>query len=996
MIKHTSRVLLFFAAFFAVSGFLNLSDMGFTHGQRSIFDPPFLDEDPRWVDSVMAQLSPRERLAQLFMVPVYPKLGQARVDEAFEMVREHKVGGLIFFQGGPVRQAQLTNELQQAARVPLLVAIDGEWGLAMRLDSVERYPWQMTLGAVRDEMLIYQMGARIARECRRIGVNVNFAPVLDVNNNPNNPVINVRSFGDAPLAVARKAFAYMLGMQDNQVLATGKHFPGHGDTDQDSHHTLPMIAHSRQRLDSIELVPFQQLIQAGLGAVMVAHLQIPALDSTPQRASSLSPLIINDLLKNELGFKGLVFTDALGMNGITNHNNPARAAADALLAGNDILLMPGDVPGTLDLIESYIQQGKITQDEIDARCRKVLLVKKWAGLDQWKPIETEGIEEELESPEADLLRRRIYEKAMTLLKNENQIVPFKGIDSVRIASVSIGTGAQTTFQQSMTQYDNISHFQLNKDAGYAQFKATEDQLARFGLVVVGIHSTSSRTPPSFGVTTETLNFVKRLSARTKVVLVVFGIPYILNSFELERIQAVVVAYEDNALANEYAAQLLYGGIVAQGVLPVSLSERFPAGSGIVGGQRVRLKYSVPLELKINDSALIIIDTLAWSAIRQGAFPGCQVLAAKNGIVFFQKSYGWHSYDSLRPVRDGDLYDLASVTKISATLPSVMRLHEQGLIDIRDTLSEFLPLLDSTNKQHISVIDVLTHQARLPAWIPFHLYTMSRAAVEIPGLSSLWYAREASQQHNKQVADRLFIAESYRDEVFRRIAQCGLESRRGYLYSDLGFYLMQALVEHQTRQPLDEYARQQFFEPLGATTLCFNPLRQFDRENIAPTSDDKLFRHQLLQGYVHDEGAAVLGGVAGHAGLFGNANDLAKLMQMYLNGGSYGGQQFFMPSTVAYFTSAPFAASGNRRGIGFDKPSTDGSPAFKGISKESFGHTGFTGITIWADPSTDIVFIFLSNRVHPDPENKLILELDTREKMHQAFYAALGLAPSPSY
>ncbi len=986
--KTSLRVLPFLLVFLFDSSFLN-----YEKEKQSIqtgpVEPPFISASSAWVDSVFRSLSEEERIGQLFMIAAYSNKGEAHKNAVTHMIKKYKVGGLIFFQGGPVRQAQLTNYYQQVTQTPLLIAMDGEWGLSMRLDSTIKYPRQMMLGAIQDESLVYEMGEEFARQFKRLGVHINFAPVIDINNNARNPVINSRSFGESPINVTRKGLAYMLGMQHNGVIATAKHFPGHGDTDRDSHKTLPVIAHSRQRLDSIELFPFRYLISRGLGAVMTAHLHVPALDSSFNQASSLSNYIVSDLLKQEMSFQGLVVTDALGMSGVADYNQPGMTALRALKAGNDILLMSKDVPNAINKIKKAIARNEITQKTIDERCKKILKAKYWLRLNHFEPIETDSLIEDLNTEKAALIKRKLIADALTLLINKNDVIPIQNLDSLKIASVSVGDGYDTKFQQTLSLYDDVEHFTIHKNASYNEYESIIHKLSVYDYVIAGIHNTSPY-PNSFGVSNASVSFIRRLSRQTKVLLTFFGNPYALSRFDVEKLHGLLLAYNDDTVTNELAAQLIYGGIPSRGRIPVTPSSYFPAGSGITQPHRIRLRYSLPLDVEMDSEKLKRIDTLALGAIEERATPGCQILVARNGTVFYHKSFGYHTYDKKKAVTNFDIYDLASVTKICATLPSLMKLTDRGVFDVNDYMSDYLSDLKKSNKKHIKVKDVLTHQARLKALIPFYLHTLIKDSLGHQVLDPEVYSHEYSEKYSHKVAENLYITNDYRDVMYEEIINSNLYRRKRYKYSDLGFYLFQQIIEEKTGQDLDNYVDKYFYQPLGATTLVYNPLEKFPKSLIVPTENDTLFRKQLVQGYVHDMGAAMLGGVAGHAGLFSNANDLAKLMQMYLQKGEYGGKRYIAGSTVDMFNTAPYRYRRNRRGLGFDKPHihSNGRPVFKWLPLESFGHTGFTGTMVWVDPKYQLVYIFLSNRVYPDPENHKLISMNTRRNIQHVIYDAI--------
>ena len=949
--------------------------------------PPFEKIKSAWIDSVYNSLSNDEKIAQLFMIAAYSNKDSNHVNKITKLINEYKIGGLIFFQGGPVRQAKLTNYYQSISKTPLMIATDAEWGLAMRLDSTIRFPRQMTLGAIQDNSLIYEMGEAIAHNCKRMNINVNFAPVIDVNNNPNNPVINSRSFGENKQNVAYKGLAYMMGLQDNNVLATAKHFPGHGDTDTDSHKTLPVVKKSYSRLKSVELYPFKFLINKGLGSIMVAHLYIPALDNTKNLPSTLSKKIITDLLKKKLKFSGLIFTDALNMKGVTKYYKPGDIEVKALVAGNDILLFPQDVPKAINKIKIAIENGIISWNEIDEKCKKVIAAKKWQGLDNYKPVEIENLYFNLNNEKTLYIKQKLVEKSLTLLKNDNNLIPFKKLDTLKMASVAVGSESENSFQKQLNLYNSISNFNINKNADKNQFDSLTDSLSQYNLVIVSIHNTDMRPSRKFGITQQTIDFVNNLSDKTNVVLTVFANPYSLSYFKnINNIHALLMSYEDNKLTQKMSAQLLFGGIPALGKLPVTATKQFKINSGIILKKQIRLKYSVPQELGIDKKKIQKIDSIVLDAINQKATPGCEILFAKKGIVFYHKSFGYHTYSDSIPVKNNDIYDIASITKVASTTASLMKLKDEHKFEVDDKLSDYLCYLDTTDKKNIEIIDVLTHQARLRPWIPFYLNTLVDDS-----LKSSIYSKTYSENYSVKICDSLYILNSYRDSIYQSIIDTCLIEENGYKYSDLGYYFLYQIIEKITKQPLQDYITKKFYKPLGANKICFNPLEKFNRDEIIPTQNDTLFRKQLLHGYVHDPGAAMLGGVAGHAGLFANANDLAKVAQMFLQKGQYAEQKYFKPRTVKYFTSCPFCKKGNRRGIGFDKPEMDFSkegPTDHCVSSKSFGHTGFTGTMMWIDPKNETIYVFLSNRINPNQDNHKLVEMNVRTNIQRAFYDAL--------
>ncbi len=961
------------------------STLGF--GDLDKIAPPFLHGGQKWVDSVFNTLTPRERMAQLIQVAAYSNREKGFEDSLSQLIKTHKIGGLIFFQGGPGRQARLTNRYQSESSLPLLISIDAEWGLGMRLDSTISFPYQMTLGAIQNDSLIYQMGGEIARQCQRMGIHMNFAPVADVNNNPKNPVISYRSFGENTKAVISKSRAYMQGMQDHGILTSAKHFPGHGDTETDSHYDLPKLPHDLQRLEQVEFAPFQKLIDAGVAGVMVAHMNIPALDSTENLPSTLSKPIVTDLLQKKMGFKGLIMTDALNMQGVTKFYKPGEVDVKALIAGNDMLLFTQDVEKALDEIENAVRQRKISQREIDIKCRKVLAAKYWAGLSDYRPIKLEGLIEDLNSSNADLLQRQLLEASLTVVKNESAI-PITNLETLSIASVSVGADHITPFQQMLEKYTRVDHFLVPKGATSPQTGHLDNLADRYDLVVIGLHQVGRRPRNTAGYTQATYDLLQNLTASNKAVVVNFRNPYTLEYIpNAQNIQALVSASQDQA--QEFAAQLLFGAIEAKGKLPVSVNGTFTYGLGLTTAGGARLKYTIPEELGINSQYLHRrVDSVVQVGLDSLAYPGAQVLVAKDGKVFLHKVYGYHTYEQQRPVREDDIYDLASVTKITGPLPALMRLHAEGKIDLDVPFSNYWEDFKGTDKDEMTVREVLSHYAQLQAWIAYWEDTKRKNG----NFKSRYFRSDSSRKFPIRVAHNLYLRHDYRQkEIYKAIRKSPLGEEKEYLYSGLSFYLYPQIIENLTGRSYEEFLKKEFYHRLGAYTLTYNPLRYYSQERIVPTENDDFFRMQQLQGTVHDEGAAMMEGVSGNAGLFSTANDLAKIMQMYLQEGSYGEHSFISPASVREFSSCQYCDQGNRRGLGFDKPvlenKMDGSTAWD-ASDKSFGHSGYTGTFTWVDPENGLLFVFMSNRVYPTRENRKLYQLSIRPGIHQVLYDAL--------
>lgn len=947
--------------------------------------------DSLWVDSVFQSLTQEQRIAQLLIIRAYSYRDSIYNDSLTSIIQKWNVGGVCFFKGTPYKQVNLTNRWQKIVRTPLLIFTDAEWGIGMRLDSAFSFPKQMTLGAIREDSLIYKMASAIAKDCKRMGVNVNLAPVVDINNNPLNPVINVRSFGEDKNSVTRKGLLYMKGLEDHGIMATAKHFPGHGDTDSDSHVTLPIINKSRDQLDSLELFPFREMIKNGVGGIMVGHLYLPAYDSGFMTPTTLSGNVINTLLRKKMNFRGFIITDALDMQGVTKFFAPGEIEVKALLAGNDILLLPQNVEAAVSRIKLAIDSALISMALIDEKCRKLLMLKYNSGLSCMKEICTDHLDRDLHPVSSDILNRQLYKEAITLVKNQYDLIPLTFLDRRKIAALSIGDTTITTFQQTLGNYAPVDFFNLPSSFSLRSADSIYNLLASYNLLIIGIRNISSSPAKKYGISDAALALINKCSLSGKVILDIFGSPY---SLELLRnpatLDAIMVSYEDNVVSQKLSAEILFGGLEAKGQLPVTASSVFPLRSGMESDKK-RFEYVLPDEIGIPSSFLKKIDSIAMKGIEVKAYPGCQVLFAKEGKIFYQRSFGYPIYGDSILVKNDDLYDLASITKVASTTLAIMKLYEEGKIRLDDPLVRYLPGVKGSNKQNITIREIMTHQAGLQPWIRFYERTLKNGSPD-----STVYQSSPSLDFPDRVAENIYIQKNWHDSIYQEIIDSPLRGIKDYKYSDLGFYLLRLVIEKITGQSLDVYMAEKFYRPLGLTTMTYNPHDRFPLSRIMPTENDTFFRKQLIHGDVHDPGAAMLGGVSGHAGLFSDANDLAIIFQMLLNGGEYGAKRYFLPSTVKEFTKVQFPENGNRRGVGFDKPQinyTSDGPTCKSASPNSYGHTGFTGTYIWADPDNQLLYVFLSNRVYPSASNQKISEMNIRTEIHQAMYDILDTLKS---
>ena len=964
------------------------------------------DAETRWVDSVYNSLTVEQRVAQLICMRAN------QPDKPFEenvakYIKQYNIGGVCFFRAEAEDQVNQTNAWQAMAQTPLMVSIDAEWGLAMRVKKTLAYPYQMTLGAITDDMLIYEMGQQVAEQCQRMGVHVNFAPVADVNSNAANPIIGMRSFGEDPQTVGEKATAYALGMQSKGLITTMKHFPGHGNTSTDSHLTLPTVTRTMDEVRDIELAPFRQMVSNGVNGAMVGHLYFPAIEKVKNTSSSLSYGVVTDLLKNQMGFEGLIFTDGLDMKGVSEKVRQDSVPYVSFMAGNDVLILPTNVPFAIKTIKAAAERNPKAAARLEESCKKILRYKYRAGLNHYTVVPTANLMTDLKKKSYTDLRQQLYDEAVTLLRNDNQVIPLA--NNKKIAVVTIGNTKNDVNEGLAARGYSTTSFVVGKSEIASKSADWLKRLESYDLVVVSIEKTSMFASKNYGITDETVKFFNRLVAQNDVILNLFACPYALDMFRINNsVKGVVVGYQDEVPAVDAVVRLLTGELEAHGKLPVSVS-KFKCGDGLVA-MMPEPKESVIPKNETSASAMQVVqdvqvaplpqgtmsekyvlkmDSVAKAGIRRKAFPGCQIVAMKDGKIVYDKCFGNFTYGGGHQVQPEDLYDIASCTKIFASTLAVMKLYDDGQIDLSKTLADFFPYLKGKAHGKLKLIDIMTHQAGLKAWVPFYKMT-----VDENGPMAEFYSDKIDENHNVRVAENLYLINDYEERIFDSVSKTPLGKKK-YLYSDMGFYYMPKIVKLLTNQNIEDYLNEKFYFPMNLSHICYQPLNHFTRDQIAPTENDTVFRMQLVWGDVHDQAAAMFGGVAGHAGLFSNAEDLAVIIQMLMNEGEYGGVRYLKPETVRYFTKAPFAASNsNRRGIGFDKLPLEkkGScTASKKGSMKGYGHTGFTGTFFWVDPENKTAIIFLSNRVYPDAEPNRLSREGTRTALHDILYDAYPIS-----
>lgn len=941
--------------------------------------------DKRWADSVLQSMTIEEKVGQLFILTAYSNQDESDYRYLQSLIENYHPGGLIFMQGTPEAQVRLINRYQAASDIPLLISQDAEWGLSMRLRGTQKYPRNMTLGAIQSDSALYHFGRQMAKELRRVGVHMNFAPVADINNNSNNPVINDRSFGQEKFNVTRKAFMTMRGMQDAGVLACAKHFPGHGDTDVDSHHDLPIIAHSPERLDTLELYPFKRLIQGGIASVMVGHLHIPAIDDTPNRSASLSPQVITGLLREKLNYDGLIITDALNMQGVTKYYGTGEVALAALMAGNDLLLSAENIPASVNSILSAIRSGRLTEATLDSHVRRILRAKAALGLRTFRPIPEENVRLDILTSGGETLRKQLYENAITIASNDGSLLPLRDLEERRIAYLQVGGPSSSELAKTLETYGEVQVFYADRnlqDGPDVWIRRLQD----YTTVIIGGFGLSRRRSSTYGVSGNMTELVRALGASpTETILAWCGNPYALQYFGRE--QAAVVAYEDTEDSQRAAAQAIFGGIRVTGRLPVRVSDRFPEGCGYQLRRPIRFGFAMPEEVGMDGNTLLKIDSLAFHYIGRKAMPGCAIMVMRGNDIVYHRGFGREEYSRTSRMIDplDHSYDLASITKVAVTTLSAMRLTEQGRLNLDVPIYRYIPEWRSIDKGRLTSRQLLQHSAGLPGWEPLYLETYSDPRRKI--IDRERFRFEPSTEYPLPVGPGLYARADMEDWVWEKIAAVELSASRRVRYSDLGMMIMGRVIERITNETLESYATSQFYRPLGMSRTWFQPAEKGLLDHCPPTEADYDWRHSVIRGYVHDPNAALLGGVAGHAGLFSNIYDLGKLLMMLKNEGVFGERRFFLPVTIESYTSKQISIS--RKGLGWDKPEiAGGGPTSSLASSSTFGHTGFTGTCVWVDPESDLVFVFLSNRTFPKASNKLLLRDNVRIQMMDQIYLSI--------
>ena len=841
----------------------------------------------------------------------------------------------------------------------------------------------MSLGAIKHNSLLERVGGSIGKHCKRMGIHINFAPVVDINTNPSNPIIGNRSYGEDKFNVTNKAVSFTKGMQEEGVLACAKHFPGHGDTSKDSHKTLPTIGFKKKRIMDVELYPYRTLIKEGLASVMIAHLNVPSLESNDDFPSSLSKKIVTGLLKDRLKFKGLIITDALGMKGVTSYDKE-NIDLMAFKAGNDVLLMSGDINAGISSIVNAYKSNEISEKRLQHSVKKILKAKYKVGLNRYKPIDTNNLISDLNPINDKVLKEEVVSNIITLLKNDKQFTPILSLNNNKIVHIQTGSDSGETFNNYLNKYSSVDYIKISD---FKTINDLMDKLTGYNTVIIGLHQPSNTPWDKYNFTRKELLWINQIGKSKNTILTIFAKPYSLNKvLNTSTFKSVILSYQNDKIFQEKTAQMIFGAIPFNGIVPVSIVDEFKVGEGIKTSIINRLSYGLPESVNIDSRKLNRIDSIVKISIDSMMTPGVQLLVAKDSKVIFDKSYGKLRYDKDNIVNPNTKYDLASLTKILVTLPLIMKLYDNNVLSLDSKLGELLPSYTESNKSEFTIKEMLSHFAYLKPWIPFYKQTIDSTTGK---LKSNLYRNTFDENFSLKINNNIHLISTYKDTILNQIKESELIEER-YKYSDFPYLILQQYIEDYYSDNLDNLSRKHFFNSIGANSFMFNPANSISIENIAPTEIDDYFRNQEVVGYVHDMAAAMLGGVAGHAGLFGNANDVAKIMQMYIQNGNYGGIQYLKPETINTFNTCNYCNEGNRRGIGFDKPQLeDEGPTCGCVSMNSFGHSGWTGTYAWADPDEEIVYIFLSNRSYPnDPENKL-LNYNIRTEIQRLLYESIN-------
>ena len=929
----------------------------------------------KWPEKVLRKLSLREKIAQMMIYRMhlkYENITSEKWAEITELISSDGIGGIHLWSGDGSSSLAFINDIQKRSKVPIIFDADIERGFGQRFPSGTDFPPMMAITATGNPKNAYEVGRIVATESRAAGVHWNLSPVVDVNNNPLNPIINTRSFSENPDIVSEFSLEYTKGLQNHGMIATAKHFPGHGDTQTDSHSSLAMIPSDSSRLWSLELKPFMALTKADIDVVMVAHVHAPDYQPEADDPATLSSFWVTDILKNRLGFTGAIITDAMGMGGITKNYSDGYALVKAIQAGCNIIIQNYDLTSNIDIVEKAVLDGDIPIEQINLSALKMLELKQKVGLNLNPYTSLDYMMENISTKENKEIATRIASEAITLVRDKKGLLPLNssGKDTLYVIDIydqEFKHTRSTISSRIISEKFPVRSIQIDESDSKPVLDVIIKGIPKNSQVLINAFVSPKEWKDRIFFPDNETYFVRELIKKSdRIILASMGTPYLLQDFP--EVSTYLCAYKGSYLMQNALADAIIGLEDISGHLPISIPGLYKIGSGIFKEKELKIeevsKYKPGTEVKrvlykTAGSNKSHIQSLMESAIEDGAWPGGVLLAAKGGNIFYHQGHGFHTYERKRPVRSSDIFDLASITKVVSTTSGIMKLVDQNKINIDKPVASYLPDFIGKKKNHkkqkskITIRDLLSHSSGLPAF----------------------------KQYFKMEKTKELIMESiYDTEPIRAIGDTTI-------YSDVGAIMLGEIVEKVSGYPLEVFIDSMVFEPLGMSTTFFNPPKE-KLHRIIPTEIDQ--KGNLIHGYVHDENAHILGGVAGHAGLFSTAKDLAIFSQVMLNRGIYGWKRIFKQGTVDLFTSRADLVSESSRCLGWDSPSGASSGGVY-LSDDSFGHGGYTGTTLWIDPDNEIIVILLTNAVHPNRKNKDPKYFDWRHRIHSAVYESLSIS-----
>ena len=928
-----------------------------------------------WAEKTLSQLTLREKIGQMMVYQMNMRvknISKEKWAEINALIKSDGIGAIHLWYGDAGSSLAMMNQMQSASKIPILFDADIEYGLNQRFPFGTDLPPLMAIAATGNIDNAYQVGKIIAKEARGVGVHWNLSPVVDVNNNPLNPIINTRSFGENPTQVGEFGISLMKGLQDHGMLATAKHFPGHGDTETDSHSSLAMIPSDSARLWSVEIPPFQAMSNAGVDAIMVAHVHAPDYQRESDKPASMTPFWIQSILRERLGFTGVVITDAMGMGGITKNYSDAYALIETINAGSNVIIQNYNLKGSIDIVERAVNNGQISMNRINESALKVLEMKQKVGLHKFSTISLDGFFNSYSKTEHKQIAEKIAQEAITCVKYDSIIFPMSHHHSETLYIIDIYDSENNHEMSEVTKGLKKSGlktkiYQIDESDSKVVLNAILNEIPENSRVLINAFASPKAWKNRIFLPDNETEFVRALMKKTdQIILASLGTPYLIQEFP--EIKVYLCAYKNNSVMQNALLKALLGQAIISGELPVSIPGVAKIGTGIriekIKQKSSKKSYSkgkeiiqvLPEEMGINSNKLY---QLLNEAVQDNAWPGGVLLASKDGEIFFKEAFGFHTYDKKRETRTSDIFDLASITKVITTTSAIMKLYEDGKIELDDPVVKYLPEFKGKQVNHfdqkskITIRNLMTHTGGLP---PFKTYYLLENDSEV----------------------RL-------DSLFNSEPEIGIGEKM--IYSDIGLITLGILIEKVSGVTLDKFVDSLVFKPLGMTSTFYNPPKE-KHHRIVPTEISENYRIGLIHGEVHDENAHSFGGVAGHAGLFSTVRDLARFSQLMLNKGLYGWTRIFKTETVDLFTQKANIVDGSSRCLGWDSPDGFASGGVY-LSDKSFGHNGFTGTSLWIDPENQVIVILLTNAVHPNRSWKELKYFDWRQRIHSAVYETLG-------